>query len=48
MISSPWDGESSTLRCFVRDGDVMAIVEVPDGIDASASIVTTAVNKLPN
>ena len=43
-----WDGESSTLRCFVRDGDVMAIVEIPDGIDASASIVTTAVNKLPN
>ena len=43
-----WDGESSALRCFVRDGDVMAIVEVPDGIDASASIVTTAVNKLPN
>ena len=41
-----WDGESSALRCFVRDGDVMAIVEVPDGIDTSASIVTTAVNKL--
>jgi hypothetical protein len=41
-----WDGESSALRCFVRDGDVMAIVEVPDGIDTSASIVTTAANKL--
>jgi hypothetical protein len=43
-----WDGESSALRCFVRDGDVMAIVEVPDGIDTSTSIVTTAANKLPN
>ena len=43
-----WDGESRALRCFVRNGDVMAIVEVPDGIDTSASIVTTAVNKLPH
>lgn len=42
------NGEISALRCFVRDGDVMAIVEVPDEIDTSASIVTTAVNKLPN
>jgi hypothetical protein len=43
-----WDGESSALRCFVRNGDVMAVVEVPDGIDTFASIVTTAVNKLPD
>lgn len=43
-----WDGESNALRCFVRNGDVMAIVEVPDGIDTSASIVTTAIDKLPN
>ena len=43
-----WDGESSALRCYVRDGDVMAIVEVPDDIDSSTSIVTTAANKLPD
>jgi hypothetical protein len=43
-----WDGESSALRCFVRNGDAMAIVEVPDEIDTSTSIVTAAVNKLPN
>jgi hypothetical protein len=42
------NGEISALRCFVRDGDVMAIVEVPDEIDTSESIVTTAVSKLPN
>jgi len=42
------NGEISALRCFVRDGDVMAIVDVPDEIDTSASIVTTAVSKLPN
>lgn len=42
------NGEISALRFFVRDGDVIAIVDIPDEIDTSEAIITAAVGKLPN